>query len=61
MAKIVKPPKPQHKSCDKCHAVIEFLPEEIEVKSYYYMGDRSGHQQVKCPRPNCPGYATWNH
>lgn len=55
MAKIVEPPKPKRVKCDACGATIEYLPEEVEERSYTCMGDPSGDTSVKCPRAKCPG------
>lgn len=39
MARIVKPPKPKRVKCDECGATIEYLPEEVEERTYTCMGD----------------------
>ena len=50
MAKIVEPPPAQYVKCSKCLATIEYLPEDILVSF-------TGHQHIKCPRPDCRGYS----
>ncbi len=54
MARIVKPPKTKRVTCDKCFAVIEYLPEEVKTRRYTCMGDSSEDTYVKCPREGCP-------
>jgi hypothetical protein len=57
MARIVEPPKPKHVTCDKCHATIEYLPEEVDRYSGRDIsGGADGYERVRCPRPKCPGY-----
>jgi cytidine deaminase len=36
-------------TCSECTAVVEYVPNEVESRSYTVMGDSSGHQCVKCP------------
>lgn len=57
MAKIVDGPRPKRVACHACSATIEYLPEEVEtVRHRDYTGDLTVTEQVKCPRPGCPGH-----
>ena len=55
MAKIVRGPKPRHVACRTCGAIIEYLPEEVNSRTYSAMDEPSGVEYVKCPREKCPG------
>lgn len=61
MAKIVEPPKPKRVKCNKCGAIIEYLPEEIKERSWKdYDGGGNYEEYIPCPRitagkKKCPG------
>lgn len=52
MPKIVEGPKPKRVTCDRCAAVMEYLPEEV----HEHFHSDGGYRRVKCPRPGCPGH-----
>lgn len=57
MAKIVKPPKYKEVECDKCKAIISYLPEDVRQRTWTdYGGGPGGYKRVKCPRKGCTGH-----
>lgn len=62
MPKIVVPAQPKTVQCEDCGAVIEYFPEEVEMKTGTSFGDFDwGYKRIKCPRigpttKHCPGY-----
>jgi hypothetical protein len=57
MAKIVEPAKGARVECSGCHAIIEYLPEEVERRDGRDIGGGpDGWERVKCPRSGCPGH-----
>lgn len=50
MAKIVVEPKPKRVKCDTCGATIEYLPEDIVVRSGSMFDYDWTTESVPCPR-----------
>jgi len=56
MAKIIALAVPKQVQCNCCHALIEYMPEDVQVETINLMGDYDSTSYVKCPRaPGCPG------